>query len=334
MEYPRLRRLDGDLPDRPKSFPKEAMMKTIYADYNASTEAGHICLTCLGSEEDLRRTELGVGDWAWLSDGEIIVGARLEMDSYYGLVGVPDWETIVHLDDEGDRDPARLSAELMQLSQQHERSAEDEARIFQIMVLLETFAPPAEIEAVKPSYFALRRAGALRAMGKLELALVEAEEAVRQAPDDPNTKWFYLNFLENTDLPRAILEAKAEAERDCVSAMVLAACINIWAIGSERVSDGQFQAIAGNILDWANRFEQAPGRQSVADSVAALVDFNRGMTLLRLARPEEARQWLGRAGRFQPFNQMIGDATRLDKYDRHARAIASRVHAERLQPAA
>jgi len=153
------------------------MMKTIYADYNASTEVGHICLTCLGSEEDLRKTELGVGDWAWLSDGEIIVGARLEMDSYYGLVGVPDWETVVHLDDEGDRDPAKLAAELDELSMKPMRSGDEEARIFQILTLLDTFGTEEMKRAAPPGEFASRRADALQNMGKPELAAIELEEA-------------------------------------------------------------------------------------------------------------------------------------------------------------
>jgi hypothetical protein len=75
-------------------------MKTIYADYNAATEDGHVCLTTRGSQEDLERAGVGPGDWVWLSDSEVVVGARLQMDDRYGLVGVPDWDTIAHLDDE------------------------------------------------------------------------------------------------------------------------------------------------------------------------------------------------------------------------------------------
>ena len=76
-------------------------MKTIYADYNATTEAGYVCLTTRGSQEDILRLSLRPGDWVWLSDTEIVVGAQLAIDDRYGLVGVPDWDTLAHLDDEG-----------------------------------------------------------------------------------------------------------------------------------------------------------------------------------------------------------------------------------------
>ena len=49
-------------------------MKTIYADYNAATEAGQICLTTRGSQVDIERTGARPGDWVWLSDREVVVG--------------------------------------------------------------------------------------------------------------------------------------------------------------------------------------------------------------------------------------------------------------------
>ena len=55
-------------------------MKTIYADYNAATEAGQICLTTRGSQVDIERTGARPGDWVWLSDREVVVGAQLATD--------------------------------------------------------------------------------------------------------------------------------------------------------------------------------------------------------------------------------------------------------------
>ena len=49
-------------------------MRLISADFNAMTEAGHVRLTLPCSREDILRMSLGPGDWAWLSDGEILVG--------------------------------------------------------------------------------------------------------------------------------------------------------------------------------------------------------------------------------------------------------------------
>ena len=87
-------------------------MKTIFADFNAMTEAGHVRLRLRGSQEDIAHAELRPGDWAWLSDGEVIVGAQLAIDDRYGLVGVLDWDTLVHLDDEGADDLERVRDEL------------------------------------------------------------------------------------------------------------------------------------------------------------------------------------------------------------------------------
>ena len=75
-------------------------MTTVFADFNAMTEAEHVRLNCRGSAEDLGRAGVRPGHSVWLSDGELVVGARVDVDPYYGLVGVPDWDTLVHLDDE------------------------------------------------------------------------------------------------------------------------------------------------------------------------------------------------------------------------------------------
>ena len=50
-------------------------MKTIFADFNAINTAGNLWLSCRGSERDLQEAGVQVGDWIWLSDGELIVGA-------------------------------------------------------------------------------------------------------------------------------------------------------------------------------------------------------------------------------------------------------------------
>ena len=51
-------------------------MKTIFADYNARTEAGDICLTTKGLHgKTSSASRARPGDWAWLSDGEVVVWA-------------------------------------------------------------------------------------------------------------------------------------------------------------------------------------------------------------------------------------------------------------------
>ena len=75
-------------------------MNPIFADFNAMTESGQVRLTCRGSQDDLRAADLHPGDWAWLSDGEIMVGGESRQQTRApGSFGVPDWETLVHLDE-------------------------------------------------------------------------------------------------------------------------------------------------------------------------------------------------------------------------------------------
>ena len=108
-------------------------MRLISADFNAMTEAGHVRLTLPCSREDILRMSLGPGDWAWLSDSEILVGAQLAIDDRYGLVGVPDWDTLVHLDEEGADDFNRVSAALNLLLNGEPPSIEEEPRILELL---------------------------------------------------------------------------------------------------------------------------------------------------------------------------------------------------------
>ncbi len=110
-------------------------MKTIFADYNAATESGHLRLNCKASQEDIAKAQLHPGDWAWLSDGEVIVGAQLAIDDRYGLVGVPDWGTLVHLDDADSRDFEKVQTELQWLSQKAQRSLDEERRVLELLTI-------------------------------------------------------------------------------------------------------------------------------------------------------------------------------------------------------
>jgi len=95
-----------------------------------------------------------------------MVGAQLAIDDRYGLVGVPDWDTIVHLDDEGADNFDRVRDELKPLVTKEPPSMEDEPRILQLLTQLEYFAPP-HLRDSLPEMLAFRRALALRHMGKL-----------------------------------------------------------------------------------------------------------------------------------------------------------------------
>jgi tetratricopeptide (TPR) repeat protein len=314
------------------------MMKTIFADFNAMTEADHVCLTTRGSQEDIQQAGIQPGDWAWLSDGELVVGAKLAVDPHYGLVGIPAWDTLVHLDTDEARDFNRLVhldtdeardfnrvwQELQPLIQNATESSEDQSRIYGLFTQLERVAPPHVVDAGR-GYFALRRAVALRHLGQFGLALLEIEAARRFQPDNPVAIFLYLDLLGRENLPRAVVEAETFATSTNAPAVVLAAGINILATLADETPDEGFQAIADRLLDWCGRFEHAPDLRQVAPSLVALSYFNRGLGLLRLGQTTEARQAFQRAHETFPFDPSFDEATRLNAYDQHARDVAQRV---------
>ncbi len=160
-------------------------MKTISADFNAMTEAGHVRLTLPCSQEGILMLGLSTGDWIWLTDTELVVGARLAIDDRYGLVGVPDWDTLVHLDDEDTQDFARVQDEFQGIHQRSVRSFDEEWRTFQLLTISEFVAPPELKTGLAPGYFSSRRAEALLMLGKADLALIEIEEARRLGSVEP-----------------------------------------------------------------------------------------------------------------------------------------------------
>lgn len=301
-------------------------MKTIGADYNAMTEAGHVRLTLPCSQEGVLRLGLRAGDWAWLSDGEVIVGAQLAIDDRYGLVGVPDWETIVPLDEEGADDSERIKAALNPLVTREPCSTQDEPRVLQLITQLEYAAPP-EMTDANGWTFGFRRALALREMGKLGLALLEAEEARRAAPDDPEVGFVYLDLLRREKLPAAVVQAETLAELPDVPALILSACINILATQAEQAADDQFEPVARRVLAWCQRLDQAPDLDQLGPSLVALSYFNRGFVLLRAGRVSRARQAFERAQQIYPIGPMLDAVTGLQTYDQHAREVARRVRA-------
>lgn len=300
-------------------------MKMMYADFNAMTEADGLRLTTRGSQDDIRRLGIRPGDWVWLTDSELVVGVRVDEDPYYGVVATPRWDTLVHLDDDDAKDFARVWAELQQALRRPGRGADEEARVFQLLTIVEAVAPP-QFKAATPSgYMSLRRAGALHFLGEPELALMEIEEALGARPDDPDVTYFYLESLRRIDPDRAAIEAESRAEAGDASAPVLAACINIWSAAADQLPDERFAAVGRRVLDWVDRFERAPGRDRVRASVLAQVQFNRGLLLLRLGRRDEARDALHLAHATDPVEPAIGEASALDVFDDRARGIAARL---------
>ena len=301
-------------------------MRWISADFNAMTEAGHVRLTLPCSQSGIGRLHLGAGDWAWLSDGELVVGAQLALDDRYGLVGVPDWETLVHLDEEGADDFHHVGDLLHRLVTRDPPSEADEPRVFQLITQYEHVAP-AEIRETSQGSLAFRRAFALRQMGKLGLALLEAQEARNSRSEDPEVVFVYLDLLRLEDLPAAVVEAENIASTPVVPALVLTACINILAAQAEQAAHEQFASIAGRVLDWCLRLDQAPDRDGAGPSLLALAQFNKGLVLLRGGQISKARQAFEQAHTIYPEGPMRDEVAGLQTYDHHAREVARRVRA-------
>jgi tetratricopeptide (TPR) repeat protein len=299
-------------------------MKTIFADYDARTEAGDICLTTRGSREDVERLGAQPGDWTWLSDGEVVVGAQLAIDNRYGLVGVPDWDTITHLDDEGADDFEQVQGLLLPLLSEAAPSESEEPRILQLLTQLERVAPPQMLAASRGA-FPFRRALALRQMDKLGLALLEAREARRIAPENPDHAFVYLDLLRIEDLPSAVAETQQMAESPGLPALVLSGCINILATRAEQAAAADFEPLAERVLDWCRRLDQAPDRDQAGESLLALAHFNRGLVMLRSGRISQARQAFAEAHRLYPAGPMIEEVAALRTYDHHARELARRM---------
>ena len=154
-------------------------MNTFFADFNAMTEKGYVRLTNPGSQSDIQARGVKPGDWVWLSDGELNVGAQVQEDDYWGVLGVPAWETMVYL--EAEQPIGDCLVELGSLFEKEARTREDESRILQLLTWTET-TPPSTVPARMPFDFEGRWAASLLALGLPELARLSVEQTAVGSP--------------------------------------------------------------------------------------------------------------------------------------------------------
>jgi tetratricopeptide (TPR) repeat protein len=297
-------------------------MRTIYADFNAMTEAEHVRLSTRGSQEDMRKFGIQIGDWVWLSDGELIVGAQVADDPDYGVVGIPDWETLVHLDDEDTQDFYRVNAELQPRLQQFD------ARTFQLLTILEQVDRPETEKDLDLANLAVHRANCLESLSKLDLALHELEEARRLKPGNGDVAFHFLHFLLSHDPTRALGEATKLAEQADPHIQTLVGCISVLSSYSDQIDNKEFHIIGLRILDLTDRFDRARGRDQAPPITVALVQFDRGLVLLRMGRIAEARHCFDLAKAACSDIPEINELKRLDAYDQRARNLAAHVRSQ------
>lgn len=307
-------------------------MTTIYADFNAMTEDYSISMTTRGSARDIEKFGVHSGDWVWLSDGELQVGARIVEDDNRQLVALPEWDTAVdyytgEVNYEYLLQAHREFQKLIKMPPGH--SPEVERQILELSFQFE-HAAPRDLLNMRPGYFAYRRAIALYFLGRLELALIEVDAALASLPDASNFAFLYLDLLRRTNPIKAVEEAERLASMSEASAVILVSAINILASHAEDLPDDQFAPIARRTLDFYERFERSPGRGQVTASLLSLVHFNRGLVLLRLGQTELARAALELAHAIDPYDLTLDEATELVSYGQRAREIAARVRAKPL----
>jgi tetratricopeptide (TPR) repeat protein len=296
----------------------------VFADFNAITESGQVRLNCRGSQDDLRARGLNPGDWAWLSDGELLVGGRIDTSPGDGMVAVPDWKTLVHLDEP--YDATAVGRELMLLLRRPDLSIDELWQVFRLLVVFERIAPPSDPSQVRPGYFSFRRAATLLRLQELDLALIEIEEARRQGENHRNDDFLLLEILRQANLSRAIQAVDELASDPALDAKVLAECVHVLATHADQLTDEQFQTVARRILELADRFERAPGRDRVHASTLAVVQINRGLVQLRLGHLQEAQRSLDLASASDPTIPELLRARDLTSYDEQAREVASQYY--------
>ena len=309
-------------------------MKIIPVDYNAASVSGSLWLDFADTKRALAAINAQAGDYVWVSDREILVGAQLEVDPEYGLVAVPRWRTVVHLDDYLDVDLPSFLTKLSEVLRRTDRTLDQEAEVFQLSTVFDHIAPPEIKRATQPGYLDFRSAGALRSLGEPQLGLTLLKQALIDRPTDPQFIYAYLNELSQIHPAQAEAESRSRLLDRYTHAVVQAACVNVLSAATERLNDIDFAATGPPLLDEINRFESAPGRDRVPAGVAALVEFNRGLLLLRLGRSAEARAAFDQAHEIDPGEPTIEAARTLRDFGETARTLAERYRGKPIQTAA
>ncbi len=313
----------GNLRGCQERFALEVAMKTIDVDFNAIDEEDRVRLTTRVAERSLAASGIVPGDWAWLTDGEIRVGALVRLDASGNLVAKPAWETRVDREPDVGLELDGVWPELRGLLDDGDRSRQGEARLLQLLTWVEELTLFEARDQLKPGYFPYRRAGALWALGLAELSRSELGLALEHNSSDPAYLAFDLELQRILDLGAAVARAESLVADPKTPALVLAGCINVLATSSDPLPDREFPAQGQKLLDWAARFDTAPGHANVAASVVVQVLFNRWMALLRLAEVHAAREFLQAIIRLDPNNRSAREAIALDSYNHRARELAS-----------
>jgi len=281
-------------------------MTFIEVDFNARTEDDRVRLDTSGSKRSLLETSARVGDWVWLSDGEVRVGGLIE-ESHGRLVAKVAWETTEHIPTPEERgDSARVQAavdELQVLMQQRDR---EHGRVLEVLPLAETRLRPGRAEYI--------RSRVAQSFNRPHLALLAIDEALAKSPGEPGFIHQRLDLLKSLDLDRAFEEAKRFAEDANAAAVVLAACASVYSARAKHSSEEELVRLEHELLQFTDRFENVPDRAVVGPAVAVMVYLTRGFAFLHLGDRDQGLAEISRAIELDPSRAEAHAARGLETY--------------------
>jgi hypothetical protein len=118
-------------------------------------------------------------------------------------------------------------------------------------------------------------------------------------------------------------------------AEVVAACVNVLADHIEHLPPAEIGRDCQRVLEWAERFESAPGRSEVTALTLALTRFNQGLAFLGLGERSRAQDCFREAQRDNPlFRPPVEEAIRQPSYGPQIHSIAERLRGSTSKPAA
>ena len=162
------------------------------------------------------------------------------------------------------------------------------AHVFQLLTVFESIAPPDAFEAYPARVFRVPTRRDALAPRQPALALVEIDEARRLDPGNPNDDSLYLEILpaQRLDRERSVRPRHAGLESRRSRPGYWPSVFTSWRRSAEPcLMMEPFVRLPMRFSSWCERFDHAPGREQVrASRTLALVQFNRGLILLRLGQ--------------------------------------------------
>jgi len=269
------------------------MNGVIEVDLNARTPDDRVRLNTRGAQRSLRDQAVKPGDWLWLRDGTIRVGAQIEGVGDQ-LLARPAWETL-----EEEIWPDSVSPNPVQVQEmfQHFRhllaqTPKNYRAILKLLTTVERYAPDR-------GHIAYLRSRALGALGHPRLALSALGEAMGREPDRPAFVHQYFVLLSEIDRARAFEEA-GRIGNLISSVLVVAAFAHVVNAFVRTLGPGKTERIDRQLLERTETFKSAPDAEKAPSSAVAMIHLARGYAHIRLGQKELGIREFGMAVAAKP----------------------------------